>query len=123
MFQLQRETGINDDNLNNLFIHCYGARLSLDTSKNDFIHRIEYVINETFYCKSKLDSKVADQNALLVLENIKFKGFQIGDRTKGFNKRDTELILEVNLIDFSAKRTTDNEQVITLSLPSSAQNS
>lgn len=44
---------------------------------------------------NKIDQKSADQNALLVLQNIKVKGFNIGDRANGFNKHDTEAILEV----------------------------
>lgn len=43
----------------------------------------------------KLDQKIADQNALLVLENIKYKGFKIGNRTNGFGKYDAEVMLEV----------------------------
>lgn len=38
---------------------------------------------------------MADQDALLALENIKYKGFKIGDRANGFNKYDAEIILEV----------------------------
>lgn len=34
LFQLQRECGINDDNLIDMFIQCYGARQSLGSSKN-----------------------------------------------------------------------------------------
>lgn len=41
------------------------------------------------------DRKVADQNALLVLENVKVKGFTIGNRANGFDKNDAEVILEV----------------------------
>lgn len=33
LFQFQRECGVNDDDLIDIFIQCYGARLSLDTSK------------------------------------------------------------------------------------------
>lgn len=39
--------------------------------------------------------KIADESAFLILENIKLKGYTIGDRTKGFEKHDTEVILEV----------------------------
>lgn len=48
-----------------------------------------------FVLKFHSDQKVADQNALLVLENVKVKGFKIGDRANGFNRDDTEIILEV----------------------------
>lgn len=48
------------------------------------------------YWNLRTDTQVADQNALLVLENIKVKGFNIGDRSNGFDKNDTEAILEVS---------------------------
>lgn len=51
-----------------------------------------------YFAYLQTDKKVADQNALLVLENIKVKGFNIGDRTNGFDKNDTETILEVSLL-------------------------
>lgn len=36
LFQFQRECGINDNDLIDVFIQCYGARNSLDkTSKNE----------------------------------------------------------------------------------------
>lgn len=39
LFQLQRECGINDDELIDIFIHSYGARLSADPSKdNPFVY-------------------------------------------------------------------------------------
>lgn len=41
--------------------------------------------------------KIADENAFLILENIKLKGFKIGDRCRGFSKYDAEIILEVSL--------------------------
>lgn len=54
------------------------------------------MIIDSLYKKTVIaEKKVADQNALLVLENIKVKGFNIGDRANGFNKTDTEAILEV----------------------------
>ncbi|XP_031618118.1 uncharacterized protein LOC116337579 [Contarinia nasturtii] len=78
LFQFQRECGITDDNLIDIFIQCLGARFSLDTHH-----------------------KIADKNALLVLENIKYKGYRIGDRTNGFNKYDAEVMLE-NIAKFHA---------------------
>lgn len=36
LFQFQRECGINENNLIDIFIQCYGARNSLDTSKNEW---------------------------------------------------------------------------------------
>ncbi|XP_055323920.1 uncharacterized protein LOC129578808 isoform X2 [Sitodiplosis mosellana] len=75
LFQFQRECGINENDLIDIFIQCYGARNSLDS--------------------------IADQNALLVLENIKSRGFKIGDRANGFNMRDAEVVLE-NMAKFHA---------------------
>lgn len=34
LYQLQRECDINEDSLIDVFIQCYGARLSLGSSKN-----------------------------------------------------------------------------------------
>lgn len=46
----------------------------------------------------QIDAKKADQNALLVLRNIKVLGFENGNRFEGFDKGTTFKILEVNLI-------------------------
>lgn len=54
------------------------------------------------------DKSVADKNALLVLENIKVKGFIIGDRANGFDKNDTEVILEVSIISCRRNILTEN---------------
>lgn len=35
LFQFQREYGINDNDLIDIFIHCYGARISLESSKEN----------------------------------------------------------------------------------------
>lgn len=42
------------------------------------------------------DSKMADGNALLVLENLKLKGYRTGNLLDGYNMRDTLKILEVS---------------------------
>lgn len=34
LFQLQRECGINDANLIDVFIQCYGARITIGSSKH-----------------------------------------------------------------------------------------
>lgn len=34
LFQLQRECGINEDSIIDVFIRCFGARLSIGSSKN-----------------------------------------------------------------------------------------
>lgn len=39
------------------------------------------------------------------MENIKVKKFNIGDRANGFNKNDTEAILEVSICDCANKFT------------------
>lgn len=44
----------------------------------------------------KTDAKRADQNALLVLRNMRPLGFENGDRFQGFHKNTAFKILEVN---------------------------
>lgn len=44
----------------------------------------------------KTDAKRADQNALLVLRNMRPLGFKNGDRFQGFDKNTAFKILEVN---------------------------
>lgn len=39
LFQFQRECGVNDDNLIDIFIQCHGARFSLDTRKRIFFSK------------------------------------------------------------------------------------
>lgn len=53
------------------FCQCFGSRRNLESPSEG----------------------VADLDAVLLLENLKMKGFVCGDRTKGFNKTDTEFIL------------------------------
>lgn len=54
------------------------------------------LIYAIFFMQS--DAKQADQNALLVLRNIKVLGFENGNRFQGFDKGTTFKILEVNSI-------------------------
>lgn len=67
-------------------------------------HQIEYQVPEkqrlNTFCKclgtrrNLNGSDVVDNDAVLVLENLKVKGFGCGLRAKGFNKQDTEFILK-----------------------------
>lgn len=43
----------------------------------------------------KIDAKQADGDALLILQNVKFLGFENGNRFEGFDKNTTLKILEV----------------------------
>lgn len=44
------------------------------------------------------DSKIADGHSLLVLENIKVKGYQTGNCAAGFNRYDSLKIIEVRTV-------------------------
>lgn len=48
----------------------------------------------------KIDAKQADGDALLVLQNVKFLGYENGNRFEGFDKNTTLKILEVILPQF-----------------------
>lgn len=74
----QREKGVPEDQLLDSFVDCWGSRTSLDPEK-----------------------KALDSDAVLILENLKFKGFTVGDRSKGFNLKHSEFILK-NLASFHA---------------------
>lgn len=49
-----------------------------------------------FIAHSTIESKIADGDALLVLENLKLKGYRNGNLHVGFNKFDSLKILEVS---------------------------
>lgn len=42
-----------------------------------------------------VDSEIADENAFLILENIKHLGFRNGNHGTGLDKQETEIIIEV----------------------------
>lgn len=46
--------------------------------------------------KQTIDAKKADENALLVLQNVKSLGFENGNRFEGFDTHTTFSILKVN---------------------------
>lgn len=66
-------------------------------------HQVEYQVPPDMrmdtFCKfygtrrNLNGSAVVDKDAVLVLENLKVRGFQCGDRRKGFNKQHTEYAL------------------------------
>lgn len=74
----QVEKGLPGDQLIDSFIECFGARQSLDPTKD-----------------------TVDSEAVLLLENLNYKGFRVGERSKGFNLKDTEFILR-HLAQFHA---------------------
>lgn len=78
LVDLQRERGIPDSDIMNLLPNSFGARISLDAK-----------------------SKMVDDDALLLLENLKFKGFRVGDRVQGFDYKHSLLILK-SLANFHA---------------------
>ncbi|XP_018569887.1 uncharacterized protein LOC108909900 [Anoplophora glabripennis] len=65
----QRENGVND--VINCFPEFYGARINLGEENGD-----------------------VDENAVLLLENLNFKGYQVVDRFVGFDLETAQLILK-----------------------------
>lgn len=57
-------------------------------------NKLQIMIIDSFAMKA--DAKRADQNALLVLRNMRPLGFKNGDRFQGFDKNTAFKILEVN---------------------------
>ncbi|CAH1183303.1 unnamed protein product [Ceutorhynchus assimilis] len=71
LVEFQKEYGVPDYKLHdNLFPKCLGARLSVDENKN-----------------------IVDEDAVLLFENLKIKGFVTEDRLKGFDLSATKIIL------------------------------
>lgn len=69
--KLQLDKQVPRDKMLDTFIKCYGARTSLNPAVNK-----------------------VDENAVLILENLKFRGFTVGDRVKGFDAEHTMFILK-----------------------------
>lgn len=67
--------------------------------RNQFKFKLNSLIaarfTQKYYSVKTKDSKIADGDALLVLENLKVKGYQTGSLLEGHNKRNTFKILEV----------------------------
>ncbi|GAB0093276.1 uncharacterized protein DMENIID0001_083570 [Sergentomyia squamirostris] len=76
--RLQEEQGCPEDEKLDVFIKCYGSRTSLDAT-----------------------AMKVDSDAVLLLENVKIQGYTVGDRSKGFDREHTELILR-NVAKFHA---------------------
>lgn len=72
LINLQKEANVPKSDLINVFPDFFGARISLDP-----------------------EAKIADMGALLILENLKMKGFEVGDRLTGFDEDTTLLVLKV----------------------------
>lgn len=71
LINFQKERNVHRSDLIDFFPKCYGARNSLD--KN---------------------AKLADTDALLLLENLKFQGFTVDQKDIGFDEETTLLILQ-----------------------------
>lgn len=93
LFQLQRDCKMSENDFIDVYVHCYGAQLSLDsgTCETTFDN---FNFLQVFLLHS--DAKLADDNAILVLENLKSRGFTYDSQKDGFDKSETEVILEVN---------------------------
>ncbi|XP_059616957.1 uncharacterized protein LOC132261924 isoform X2 [Phlebotomus argentipes] len=76
--RLQEETECPEEEKLDVFIECYGSRASLDP-----------------------ESESVDGDAVLLLENMKVKGYSVGERSKGFDMEHTKLILK-NMAKFHA---------------------
>lgn len=68
----QKEANVPEADLIDVFPKCYGSRISLDPN-----------------------AKLADSGSLLLLENLRFSGFTVGERDVGFDEETTFLILKV----------------------------
>ena len=68
--RFQMNFNVTEEEQLDVFVRCFGARHSLDPKKRE-----------------------ADGDALLLLENIKFLGFKIGDRKTGFSAKASMQIL------------------------------
>lgn len=69
----QKEANVPEADLIDVFPICYGSRISLDPN-----------------------AELADSGSLLLLENLRFSGFTVGQRDIGFDEKTTLLILKVN---------------------------
>lgn len=77
-FQLGENIAEGDDNLIDIFPRCLGARLNLNNSDS-----------------------IVDEDAVLLLENLKTQNYATGDRMVGFNLEESVFILK-NLARFHA---------------------
>lgn len=69
--KFQEEYGSNGKKISELFAKCYGGRLNL-----------------------KPDSDFVDEDAVLILENLKILGYDVGDRLVGLDKQHAYRLLE-----------------------------
>lgn len=74
LIKFQNERNVHKSDIIDFFPKFYGVRNSLDP-----------------------EAKLADTDALLLMENLKFEGFTIGQKDIGFDEETTLLILMVNL--------------------------
>lgn len=70
LIHLQREYGVPESDILDMFPDCYGARISLNENNN-----------------------TVDENAAIIFENLKTKGYIMEDRMIGFDFQHSKLIL------------------------------
>ncbi|CAD7080243.1 unnamed protein product [Hermetia illucens] len=68
--RLQKEAGLSDNEMTNVFAKCYGGRISL-----------------------KKNADKVDSGAALILDNLATAGYVMGDRLKGFDYETTVVII------------------------------
>lgn len=71
LYEFQLNHNIPEDNILNVFPKCLAARFN---------------VNEK--------SDIVDQDAVLILENLRIEGYRTGDRMIGFNLEETEFVLK-----------------------------
>lgn len=76
--KLEEEYGIKENKVSDMFATCFGGRINL-----------------------KPGSEVVDKDAVLLLENLKVIGYDVGDRLTGFDLEHAELIVK-NLARYHA---------------------
>ncbi|KAJ8872004.1 hypothetical protein PR048_028344 [Dryococelus australis] len=71
--RIQEEQSVPPSQRLHVFCSCPGARLTLGDNDED---------------------QLADENAVLLMENLKVQGYRSGDRVSGLDKKHTEYVLE-----------------------------
>ncbi|GLV35389.1 uncharacterized protein CBL_01461 [Carabus blaptoides fortunei] len=69
--KLEEEYGIKDNKVSDMFATCFGGRINL-----------------------KPGSEIVDEDAVLLLDNLKVSGYDVGDRLTGFDMDHAELIIK-----------------------------
>lgn len=90
----ERERNVPETERLDAFIRCVGFRISLDPSKFLFFHFANY---SSMRKKNHISDvkNVADEDAVLLLENIKYQNYINESRYIGFDKETTLAVLKV----------------------------